>query len=473
MTAVLVGNLDYILSVYGLGFMLLAITLLGLRTRVASPLPWKWLGISAVFFGLSAWTDMLTLAAGHRAGVDAVRVAFLVAGCAFLLEFARTCWSAAGGARVGRWVVVVLLVLAALGGFAGLRGLDATAGYFLGLPGGLWAAAGLWRYQRTGGRHGRSLLLAAAAMALFVVAHCVVTLRAPLPPATWINEESFLSAVGFPVQLLCMALAVPFVVGLWLHYRALLREEHPGLVDRRGTLYEVAMLASLAVFLVAGFYATSLVGDRWDADARADVLSHAALAASAINPGRVEAQTATPADAGTPDYARLREQLALMEGWSKGVRWFYLMALRAGDIVFTVDGIPLDDPGHAEPGTVYEQPPPGLFEVFTSGGDTTVGPYTDEYGTFVSAFAPIHHLGDGRVVGVLGLDITAAQWLHSLALVRAAPILVTLLLCLIVIAAYVVQERLRLSALTLSESEKTYRTVLESMQNVFYRTDRN
>src|SRR5450759_3802044 len=94
MTAVLEGNLDYILFVYGLGFVLLAITLLGLRTRVASPLPWKWLGISAVFLGLSAWTDMFILAGGHRAGVDAMRTVFFVVGCAFLVEFARTCWSA-------------------------------------------------------------------------------------------------------------------------------------------------------------------------------------------------------------------------------------------------------------------------------------------------------------------------------------------------------------------------------------------
>jgi PAS domain S-box-containing protein len=473
MTAVFEGNLDYILFVYGLGFVLLAIILLGLRTTVASPLPWKWLGISAVFLGLSAWTDMFTLAIGHRAGVDAVRVAFLVAGCAFLVEFARTCWSAVGGARVGRWVVVALLVLAALGGFAGLRGLDATAGYFLVLPGGLWAAAGLWRYQRAGGRHGRPLLLTAAAMALFVVAECVATLKAPVPPATWINQESFLGAVGFPVQLLCMALAVPFVVGLWLHYRALLREEHPGLVDHRGTLYEVAMLASLAVILVAGFYATSLVGDRWDAGARADLLSRAALAAAAIDSDMIETQTATPADVGSADYERLRKQLTFMEGVSKDIRWFDLMALEGGDIVLLVDGIPLDDPEHAVPGTLEEQPAAGLVEVFTSGGDLTVGPYSHDMGTFVSAFAPIRDLADGRVVGVLGLDVTADNWVHSLARARAAPIAVTLVLCLIVIAAYVVQERLRLSALTLGESEKKYRTVIESMRNVFYRTDLN
>src|SRR5450756_2377464 len=208
LTAFFIGNLDYILLAYRLEFVPLAITLLGLRTTVASPLPWKWLGVSAVFLGLSAWTDMFTLAAGHRAGVDALRIAFFIVGGAFLVEFARACWAAVGGARVGRWVIVALLALTAVGGIAGLRGLGATAG--------------LWRYQRAGGKHGRPLLLAAAAMALFVVAESVVTLKAAVPPATWINQESFLSAVGFPVQLVCMALGVPFVVGLWLYYLSLI-----------------------------------------------------------------------------------------------------------------------------------------------------------------------------------------------------------------------------------------------------------
>ena len=472
MTAFLVENLDYILFVYGLGFVLLAITLLGLRATVTSSLPWQWLGISAVFLGLSAWTDLFTLAGGHRGELDALRTALFVAGCAFLVEFARTSWAAVGGRRVGRWILIVLLALAALGGFAGVRGLDATAGYVLGLLGGLWAAAGLWRYQRTGGRHGRPLLMAAAAMALFVVADCIVTAKAPLPPAAWVNQGSFLSALGFPVQLLCMALAVPFVVGLGLHYRALLREEHPGLVDRRGTLYEVAMLVSLVVILSAGFAATSVIGERWSAGARADLLERAGLAVAGIVPGAVESQTATPADVGTADYEMLREQLTLMEGVSKDIRWFYLMALQGGDILFTADGIALDDPGHSEPGTVYEEPPPGLVDVF-AGEELTVGPYTDEFGTFVSAFAPVRDLRDGRVVGVLGLDVDAVDWVHSLALARATPILVTLFLCLSVISAYVVLERRRLLALTIWESARDYRTVLETMHDGFYRAADN
>ncbi len=472
MTATLQANLDFILLVYGLGLVLLAFTLLGLRNTITSPLPWKWLAVSAALLGVSVWADMFALSLGDSSGVDAARTVLFVAGCACLLEFARTTWIAVGGTRVGRWIIVVLFAVAALGGLAGMRGWDATAGYFLGLPGGIWAAAGLWRYGRSGGRHGRSLQVAAVSMALFVVAECAITLRASVPPATWINQEWFQRVLGFPVELLCMALAVPFVVGLSMHYRALRRDEHPGLADRRGTLLEIGMLAALVAILAAGLYATTIVGARWSDNARTELLGRASLAAASVNPARVASQTATPADEGTADFNRLRQQLVLMEGASKDIRRLYLIASKRGQVVMTVDGISLSDPRHAQPGTPYQRPPAGLASVF-SGRPLTVGPYTGEYGTYVSAFAPIVDYVSGRVLGVLGLDVDAAQWAHALALSRAAPILVTLVLCLIVFGMYIVQERLRLAALTIGESEKDYRTVLDAMQDGFYRADEN
>ena len=473
MTATLVANLDYIQFVYGLGLVLFAITLLGLRSTVASPLPWKWLGISALFLGLSAWTDMLSVSAGHRTGEDALRVVLFVAGSAFLVEFARTCWAAVGGRAFGRWIVFVLIVLAALGGFAGLSGVDATAGYVLGLVGGLWSAAGLARYQRAGGQHGRPLLLAAAAMALFVVAGCAGTLKASAPPALWINEEWFFLTTGFPVQLLLMALAAPFIAGLWLHYRALLRDQHPGVVDRRGTVRQVAMLAALVVIIAAGFYATSLTGKRWDAGARANLLTHTALVAQAIDPNKVVAQTAAPADVSTPAYGRLRQQLIRVGGASREIRWFDLLAQTRAGIVLIADGMPLADPERGVPGTLEQHPPARLVELLTKGGDLTIGPYAHDGSVMVSAFVPIRDAADGRVVGVLGLDVDAAGWAHSLAGARAVPIFVTLLFCLVVIVAYVVQERLRLVGLALWESARDYRAVLDSMQNGFFRADEN
>ena len=158
---------------------------------------------------------------------------------------------------------------------------------------------------------------------------------------------------------------------------------------------------------------------------------------------------------------------------SADVRWLYLMSEKNGAILFTVDGIPLSDSGHAEPGTLYRNPPLALAPVFRNGRAVVVGPYSDEYGTFVSAFAPVREPFSARVLGVLGVDVDASAWAATVAEQRLEPLLITLLLALVLIGFYVVQERRRIDALTLAESEREYRSVLESMGDVFYRSDRD
>ncbi|MDR3338400.1 MAG: methyl-accepting chemotaxis protein [Treponema sp.] len=50
----------------------------------------------------------------------------------------------------------------------------------------------------------------------------------------------------------------------------------------------------------------------------------------------------------------------------------------------------------------YDDPPDEIGEVFSSGELTMSDVYTDEWGTFISAFLPVKH--NGRTVAVLGLD---------------------------------------------------------------------
>ena len=463
-------GLDYILMVYTLGLAFLAAMLLGLADVVTSRLPWRWLGLSAAALAVSSAADMLDVSVGAHHVFLVVHVLALAAGCLLLLEFARRCWSAAGGKWIGPWVVFVLAGLSVLGMLDGLHTMDVTASYFAGVIGGLWAAAGIWRFGHSG-RTERSLSVAAVCMAGFVVAEFGVAARASFPPAMWVNRAWFMDVFGFPVQLLGMAFAVPFVVALWYYYRTLLRDAHPGPADRRGLVLELAVGVALIAVLAGGFAATNLYGQRADSAARDSLLARTKLAAGAINPERVASQTATLADKKTADYKRLREQLLLMKTATDDIRWLYLMALKGDSILFTVDGIPLYDSGHAEPGTPYEQPPPEVTEVFATARAAAVGPYTDEYGTFVSAFAPILEQYSGRVYGVLGVDIDASDWSTSIAEARLSPLVITLLLSLMLIGFYVVQERRRIDALTLAESERQYRSVLDSMEDVFYRSD--
>ena len=103
-------------------------------------------------------------------------------------------------------------------------------------------------------------MVAAASLVGVVVVAFAVPVRASFPPAEWINRPRFHDAFGFPIGLLAMGFAVPFVFALWYTYRAPLKEEHPGLVDRRELLFEAGVALALAGLLAGGLYTTTLVG---------------------------------------------------------------------------------------------------------------------------------------------------------------------------------------------------------------------
>jgi GAF domain-containing protein/HAMP domain-containing protein len=90
------------------------------------------------------------------------------------------------------------------------------------------------------------------------------------------------------------------------------------------------------------------------------------------------------------------------------LRFVYTMKKQNGNIYFVVDaGVP----GEADIsafGDLYKEPSPTLVNNFDTMRGTVVEPdfYSDEFGTFLSAYTPIF-TSDGKRAGVLGVDITA------------------------------------------------------------------
>ncbi len=90
------------------------------------------------------------------------------------------------------------------------------------------------------------------------------------------------------------------------------------------------------------------------------------------------------------------------------LRFVYTMKKVDGKIHFVVDaGLP-GEPDISTFDELYQHPSQTLVDHFDTMDGTIVVPnfYTDEYGTFLSAFTPII-TSDGQQVGVLGVDITA------------------------------------------------------------------
>ncbi len=256
------SQLDYISFVYGAAFFLLIPLCLFLRQRPnCCRLPWGWLGWFGATHGANEWLDLLALSLDANPLFNLARVCLLIVSFLCLAEFGRASLAALRGHGPGRWVLAVMVGLAALGGLAGLAGLNAAARYGLGLVGGLWAAWALFVAAKTLPLGARQLQAAALGMALYALAAGLVPNPAPFFPASWLNYESFLDFTAVPIQLIRGLLALWVSVSLCLLAQACLEAEKD---FRQRAWFRNLMrgvIISLTLLVIGGWFITQYFGD--------------------------------------------------------------------------------------------------------------------------------------------------------------------------------------------------------------------
>ena len=224
-------------------------------------------------------------------------------------------------------------------------------------------------------------------------------------------------------------------------------------------------LGTIAAALVAAALTAWWTERSEDRAMRANELTQARLVSKAINLSRVVSLSGTPEDVASPDYLRLKEQLTLVRQASPSCRFVYLMGRKAdGTVFFYVDSEPAGSKDEATPGQVYGEAPERLSQVFASGTEVTVGPYTDRWGTWVSAFVPIASTQSGEVLAALGMDQDKRHWRAEIAARCAMPVglvLVATLLAAMLIALRASHRRIqRKRAAPCSKAKRTVQGVV-------------
>ena len=199
----------------------------------------------------------------------------------------------------------------------------------------------------------------------------------------------------------------------------------------------------MVVLLVAGGGAAIWRGQAIDADLRNRMLHQATAIARQINVERARALSFTAEDRSNPAFQRLRHQM-MAYAQATNIRSLYSMAIRNQRIVFGPESLAEDDPFASPPGTPYEKPPPKLLGVFETQLAQTMGPHVDEYGSFVTACAPVTDPQTGETLLVVGIDMEAQTWQAAIARARLGPILFTLTLAMIVLGGGILLERRRM-----------------------------
>ncbi len=140
-------------------------------------------------------------------------------------------------------------------------------------------------------------------------------------------------------------------------------------------------------------------------DFRNNLLHTVSLAALQIN-GDDHSLIKTSVDVNSAEYESVRQTLVQIHDAANGIEYPYTMRLNDNDEIYFVVDSTDDEPSAF--GDVYNDPGEVLKISFSDLHEPTVEAdfYTDEWGTWLSAYAPIY-LSNGKVDGVVGIDILA------------------------------------------------------------------
>jgi PAS domain S-box-containing protein len=414
-------NMDYVLFIYGLSFVLLAVLCRGLARENPGKLLWAWLGLFGLFHGFAKWLDVLAFSLADNDSFLTGRLALELISYICLLEFGRSGFRRGDRPVIGAWILPPLALLTALLGMEdGTTGLKAVSHFTLAFPGSFLAMLALAPAvpQKEDAWKHRGLIFSAASLLAFGLTNWV-TPGSILHPSRWMSDPLFQLAMTFPLHLWQAVALMGVITGLWIYRHRLAMAQRP-----RSFPWLTPLL--LITLLTLGWVAAEHRESNLDAEQRNRLLEQVSALARAINPGETKLLTFSPADAENPRHQRLQNQLQAVRHLQP-CQSISSIALRRGLLVYGPCAFTDSEP---VPGDSYRPAPVEDVTRLFRGEPYVIGPTVLRGAPVISARAPVRDLQTGQVLMTIGIDVDPAPWRAKIAQARLIPITGTMVLLL-------------------------------------------
>ncbi|MDX2607892.1 MAG: hypothetical protein QNK16_05885, partial [Woeseiaceae bacterium] len=215
-------------------------------------LPWGWLAAFALSHGVAEWLDLAVLSFGRNQNLVVVKTLVMIASFLFLMQFALSGLDQRRE-RVAAHIVLMVLpfsLVVVAGAWGGLLWFDVAGRYLLGLPGGLLAAAAIYRQLPSSRASTRPwLLLLAIMMAAYGLLAGAIVPQSSLFLSQLLDYQRFLELTGVPVQVFRALASIAMAVALWIG------SELPGAKPEEIPFHYALGLAGVMLVLVPGGWA--------------------------------------------------------------------------------------------------------------------------------------------------------------------------------------------------------------------------
>jgi hypothetical protein len=195
----------------------------------------------------------------------------------------------------------------------------------------------------------------------------------------------------------------------------------------------------LILVVVLGVWNIIYVGRNVDRNGRQELLLRAQNISVLVNQDDIKSLTGTMADLENPAYNRIKKTLEDIHSINTDTRFVYLMGLTSDEKqFFYADSEDPASEGYSPPGQLYLESLPIDLYNHIHGISYTNGPYSDEWGTWISAYAPVLDTETKKVIALVGIDVDADHFLSQIFTAR----LIVFAISLIVFLAILFLERL-------------------------------
>jgi PAS domain-containing protein len=146
-------------------------------------------------------------------------------------------------------------------------------------------------------------------------------------------------------------------------------------------------------------------------------------------------------DLGRPSYEQLKAILLDVHELNTDSRFVYLMGIKEGKQFFYVDSEDPSSKDYSPPGQEYTDASETDLYNHTHGIAYTSGPYSDQWGTWISAYAPIINKDTDEVIALVGIDVDAQNLLSRIWLAQQSVIGVSSLVFLCIVLLIILIRR--------------------------------